>query len=84
MCLQLLLYSRWLVYCHTHCDLPLDYRLVFLDHVHFLDLILDLGLFKISLGFFVSLSLAPARHYPTEILLRNCAYISLLKEIFVL
>ena len=18
--------SRWLVYCHTHCDLPLDYR----------------------------------------------------------
>ena len=21
--------ARWLVFCHTHCDLPLDYRFVF-------------------------------------------------------
>ena len=27
--------ARWLVFCHTHCDLPLDYRLVFPFFVFF-------------------------------------------------
>jgi hypothetical protein len=32
--------ARWLVFCHTHCDLPLDYR-VFLPILEKLNYALD-------------------------------------------